>query len=214
MNGLRLSCLLPVLVLILTGSPSAGQATHNRRIVIVTPDESDARLASTREAVAFWNERLSDLSLADRFLETRVLVAPPLTRALEAYTRRIWLLAGRATPPEGEPIPPAELIALDGDVVVFFSKQKIFSFAWPFHARARYFIGVSTDTVAPMTYPNVARNVLAHELGHTLGLEHNGNTPTLMCGPCESQLYLSEQPLFFPLTAEDLTRLRTLRRAQ
>jgi hypothetical protein len=197
-----------------TQMPSSPMPFHERRIVIVTSDESDGRLAATREAIAFWNATLSELTVPERFVETEMLATSPLARALEAYTRQIWLLAGRPVPTDGHPKRPAELEALDGDVVVFFSRQRIFSFAWPNQDRTRFFVGISTDTAAPLTYPNVTRNIVAHELGHTLGLDHNGRTPTLMCGPCESLLYRSEQPVFFPLTADDVTRLRTLRQTQ
>jgi hypothetical protein len=103
---------------------------------------------------------------------------------------------------------------IEGDIVVFFSRQRIFSFAWPFAGRTRFFVGISTDTAAPLSYPNVTRNVIAHELGHALGLAHNGSTRTLMCGPCESLLYQSERPVFFPLTPGERARLLALHQAQ
>ncbi len=102
---------------------------------------------------------------------------------------------------------------LEGDVVVFFSQQVIFSFARPF-ADGRYFLGIQTDRTAPLTYPNVTRNVIAHELGHTLGLEHNGDTPTLMCGPCQHVLYRSDELRFFPLTTAERARLVELHRPE
>jgi hypothetical protein len=195
-------------------SPSAGQDTSDRSVVIITPDESDGRFAAAREAVVFWNQTLSNLKLRPRLLETKVLVAPPISRRLETYTRQIWLLAGRPVPNGGGPTPPKELLELEGDIVVFFSKQVIFSFAWPFAGRTRYFIGIQTDSEAPLNYPNVSRNVIAHELGHALGLAHNGNTETLMCGPCQHLLYWSGQPAFFPLTPEERTQLAVLHQHQ
>jgi hypothetical protein len=181
---------LVIALVILAPSVSSGQSGANRHVVIVTPAENDEpRLVATRDAIAFWNQTLSDLHLPTRLREVRVLVAPPITRRLEGYTRDI---------------------ELDGDIVVFFSQQQIFSFAWPFAERTRFFMGVQTATAPPLTYPNVARNVIAHEFGHALGLEHNGPTSTLMCGPCEHLVYRSDRPVFFPLTLADHARLRRL----
>jgi hypothetical protein len=200
-----------VLALALVASPvRAGQIGHDRHVVIVIREDGDPRLDAAREALEFWNTTLSDLGIKSRLFEDQVLVAPPMTRALENYTRKIWLLAGRSVPRGEGPQPPVQLIDVGADIVMFLSNQTFFSFAWPIAERTRYFIGIQTDRVDPLTYPNVTRNVIAHELGHALGLEHNGNTRTLMCGPCEHLLYWAAEPVFFPLTPGDRGRLRRL----
>lgn len=201
-----------LVALVLLAPPGVAQERPpHRRVVIVTPAEDDSRLAATREAIAFWNEMLSTQQRESRLVEDRVLVAPSITRPLEGYTRRIWNLAGRPTPPDMTPPPPPELEALDADITVFFSSQKILSFAWPRAERQKFFVGIQPAAAPPLTSPNVARNVIAHELGHVLGLEHNGRTSTLMCGPCMRFVYRSEEPRFFPLTTLDRDRLRLLR---
>jgi len=62
----------------------------------------------------------------------------------------------------------------------------------------------------PMSLPNVARNVIAHELGHAIGVGHNADPAMLMCGrpaPCRPGLFASQTPHYFPLSAGDRAKL-------
>jgi hypothetical protein len=62
----------------------------------------------------------------------------------------------------------------------------------------------------PTSLPNVMRNVIAHELGHAIGIGHNSDPAMLMCGrpaPCRPGLFASQTPRYFPLSAGDRSRL-------
>jgi hypothetical protein len=71
---------------------------------------------------------------------------------------------------------------------------------------ARVAAGSRSDRRPPLSLPNVARNVIAHELGHAISLSHNDDPTTLMYGrpaPCRLAAFQSSVPRFFPLTEVD-----------
>jgi len=168
--------------------------------IAVISAAGDSRLPSVDEAVGFWNRTLAEFGSGFRLGPITRMVRPiPEDDVRELSTS---VLAGRGQIAEF----PLSLRDLPGDITIVLAASEFVSFASPFNQNSKKVIGIRGGTFPPMNLPNVPRNVIAHELGHTIGLRHNSDPTMLMCGrpsPCRPSLFRSDQPRMFPLRDDE-----------
>jgi len=182
-----------------------GRAAPGTLRVTILGEPDDPRIAPVREAIDHWNAELRRLGRRVQLDSGTVRAGSVPDEVLRAAGREVVLGRGPATRRLH-----AALSGVPGDVVVALSGTDLISFGVPWRAGGRGVVALRRSDIPPLSLPNTLRNVAAHELGHVLGLTHNADAATLMCGrpaPCRPAAFASDSARFFPLTPRDERRL-------
>ena len=205
---MKLPAIIAVLVWVLI-SPAASAAPQSLTIAVVGADPADPRRQAIAEAIEFWNMQFAEIGAGVRLGPINAAVQLVPDSALVALSESVVGPARSGTRATADF--PAELTPLPGDIIVALSTADFVSFGRPVGPGRKGLVGLSRPDIPPRSLPNVMRNLVAHELGHVLGLRHNDDPAMLMCGrpaPCRPGLFASNTKRFFPLTAADKAALR------
>jgi hypothetical protein len=173
--------------------------------IVIAAAPGDPRLPEVYEAIDYWNQVFTELGTPFAFGPATQVA--PLADACVAFVSAHVLSQG------GERDLPQEVRQLPGELVIALTDADLISFAFGNPAGGKVLVGIRSHRLYPLTLPNVTRNLVAHELGHALGLGHNTDPAMLMCGrpaSCRPDAFQSQVPRFFPLTDGELATLLSL----
>ncbi len=160
--------------------------------ITVISEAGDPRRQAVREAVAYWNRTFAELGTPFRLGQVNWVTGSIPDDEVRALGRQ-----ARYNP---WPTMPASLEGFSGDLLIVLSNARFISYT----ARTgdRVVIAIKDGTTPPLSLPNVVQNVIAHEIGHAIGLDHNRDPTLLMCGrpaACRPDAFEASSPRIFSL---------------
>ncbi|MFC1981338.1 hypothetical protein ACFLVN_03745 [Chloroflexota bacterium] len=146
------------------------------------------------ESVDFWNEQFAEIGTPFRLGSVNHSTELVPVDYLKASSLAVLEKKTRPTPPES-------VKNIPGDIIIALSDGKFVSFSSV--PGAKYcIIGIRNFKVVPLSMSNVGQNIIAHELGHAIGLGHHNNPTKLMCGrpaDCRPDDFYCDRELFFSI---------------
>lgn len=175
-------------------------------VVVVTSKADDPRVPLAADAVDFWNQMLAEVGSPFRIGPIRQTTGTIPESKLREISQTV--LNG------GIPIEAQELTKdYPDDIVVFMAQGSFISYMAGYVGRGHTMVAIRGENTFPCNLPNVCRNVIAHELGHAIGLLHNSDPALLMCGrpaTCTPDIFAAPTPKYFPLSDAEKARLLQL----
>ena len=164
--------------------------------IVILSAGDDFQVRAIRESVDFWNAEFAQLGSPFRF--------GAIVRSFRSIS------AGDLVALKARTLSPALVSSMreaNGDVIIVLSDDAGFSpFAFPSPALRKVLVAMPSLQKYAF-WPAAARSIAAHELGHALGLDHNDDATSLMCGGTARCDLNFPNNGFAPLTSADKAKL-------